>query len=400
MLYGYQESGGERVWWGERRWAQWALVLGLWTLVGFIFGNQIYWGFLYTERPIPLSGALLWQMGAAYWAALLTPLMLWLARRFRIERPRVRRNLIIHILAGLLVALLLAAGHTALDMYYWRERGIVTSAYFTRSMLFLIDRELLIYWLVILTSHAFNYYSRYRSGELRASRLEAQLAQAQLQALKMQLHPHFLFNTLHSISALLRKDIEAADKMITHLGDFLRLTLDNSGTQKVPLRQELEFLACYLEIERVRFQDRLTTRIEVEPEALDCEVPNLILQPIVENSIRHGIASISAPGWIEIRAERKNDSLRIEIRDNGPGLSPNRRGEQPGIKGGLGLANTQARLDQLYNAAYRLDLANDPQGGLVVTLELPSEVAAPPEDTEEARWEAHGCRQANPSFNY
>ena len=400
MLSGDQQTAGEMVWWGERRWARWALILGIWTLVGFIFGSQIYWGFLYTDRPLPLSGAILWQMGAAYWAAALTPLMLWLARRFRIERPRVRRNIIIHILAGLLMAALLAAGHTALDMLYWREQsGILSLAYFTRSMLFLIDRELLVYWLVVLMSHAFNYYSRYRSGELRASRLEAQLAQAQLQALKMQLHPHFLFNTLHSISALLRKDIEAADKMITHLGDFLRLTLDNSGTQKVPLRQELEFLSCYLEIERVRFQDRLTTRIEVQPDALDCEVPNLILQPIVENSIRHGIASISAPGWIEIRAERKKGALRIEVRDNGPGLSANRKNEQ-GVKGGLGLANTQARLDQLYNAAYRLDLSNGPEGGLIVTLELPSEVSAPPEDTEEARWGTHGCRQANPSFNY
>ncbi len=129
MLSGDQRTDGEIVWWGERRWARWALIFGIWTLVGFIFGNQIYWGFLYTDRPLPLSGAILWQLGAAYWAALLTPLMLWLARRFRIERPRVRRNIIIHILAGLLLAALLAAGHTALDMLYWREQqGILSLA--------------------------------------------------------------------------------------------------------------------------------------------------------------------------------------------------------------------------------------------------------------------------------
>jgi len=140
----------------------------------------------------------------------------------------------------------------------------------------------------------------------------------------MQLHPHFLFNTLHSISALLNQQPEAARTMITRLGDFLRLTLENSGTQEVTLQKEMEFLQCYLEIERVRFQDRLRTRVDVSPPALDAKVPNLILQPIVENAIRHGIAPRSTPGLIEILAKPQNGSLRIQIRDNGPGLPVDR----------------------------------------------------------------------------
>jgi LytS/YehU family sensor histidine kinase len=160
--------------------------------------------------------------------------------------------------------------------------------------------------------------------------------------------------------------------MIARLGDFLRLTLENSGTQEVTLQQEMEFLRCYLEIEHIRFQDRMTTFVDVEPRCLDAQVPNLILQPIVENAIRHGIAPRSTPGRIEIRAEHKNSVLRIQVRDNGPGLSMNRSAVNL-FKEGLGLANTRARLQQLYGAAHRFELANDPQGGLIVTLEIPSE---------------------------
>jgi sensor histidine kinase YesM len=227
-----------------------------------------------------------------------------------------------------------------------------------------------VYLLITFLTYAYSYYQRYRQGELRASQLEAQLSQAQLQALKMQLHPHFLFNTLHSISALLHRDTESARKMITRLGDFLRLTLENSGTQEVTLKQEIEFLRCYLEIEQIRFQDRLTTHVFVDPDALDTRVPNLILQPIVENAIRHGVAPRSTPGEIEIRAKQEDGFLRIRIRDNGPGLPMNRTVDSL-FKKGLGLTNTQTRLDRLYGADHRFAIANDPAGGLAVTLEIP-----------------------------
>jgi sensor histidine kinase YesM len=227
-----------------------------------------------------------------------------------------------------------------------------------------------IYLLIALTAYAFSYYRRYRQGQVRALQLEAQLSQAQLEALKMQLHPHFLFNTLHSISALLSKDTEAARRMITRLGDFLRLTLENSGAQEVTLQQEMEFLRCYLEIERVRFQDRLITRLNISPQVLDARVPNLILQPIVENAIRHGIAPRSTPGIIEIEAKPHNGSVRIQVRDNGPGM-PQHRSADILFRKGLGLANTETRLERLYGPAHLFDLANDPEGGLVVTLEIP-----------------------------
>jgi sensor histidine kinase YesM len=201
------------------------------------------------------------------------------------------------------------------------------------------------------------------------------LTLAQLEALKMQLHPHFLFNTLHSISALVHRDPDAADRMIARLGDFLRLTLENSGAAEVSLQKELEFLTCYLEIERVRFQDRLTTSVEVEPSALDSPVPNLILQPIVENALRHGVAQSSAPGRVEISAKRENGSLRIRVRDNGPGL--NRvTGSREAFKEGVGLSNTRARLEQLYGESHRFEMSDAPDGGLLVTMVIPARAVA------------------------
>jgi two-component system, LytTR family, sensor kinase len=185
--------------------------------------------------------------------------------------------------------------------------------------------------------------------------------------LKMQLHPHFLFNTLHSISALMREDVETADQMIARLGEFLRMTLRNSGEQETTLEQELKFLECYLEIERLRFQDRLTTRIEAEPETMGARVPNLFLQPIVENAIRHGIARRTNEGVVAISARRASGQrLRVEVRDNGPGLAPTN-----GVANGVGLANTRSRLLRLYGDNHDFGMMNAAEGGLVVTLEIP-----------------------------
>jgi len=270
----------------------------------------------------------------------------------------------VHALAGTAISAFWAASHILIDTWFYGDVSRLSPSRVARLTFANIDKELLVYWIIVLTSHAAGYYRRYREGELRAS-------QAQLQALKMQLHPHFLFNSLHSVSALIHKDPEAADRMITRLGDFLRMTLDNAATQEVGLRKELEFLNCYLAIEGIRFNDRLTTEVKVDPRALDCRVPNLILQPIVENAIRHGVAPRSAPGRVEVSAERVGDKLRLRVKDDGPGIQ-SAKSNGVGSRGGVGLANTRARLEHLYGKAYRFEMTNDPRGGLVVTLELPA----------------------------
>ncbi len=359
----------------------WGIALLVWTGIGFFYTFQVYFSMIRSERHLPLSEALAVQFSYAYIWALVTPLVLWLAGRYRLGQKHWRRNLLLHILFS--TACIIIVGYllyTFNYFYFGKPKG-------TSTMLWLICRGIVlnssenygIYALILLAHNAFDYYRRFMAGERRAAQLQTQLAQAQLQALKMQLQPHFLFNTLHSISALIYRDIAAADKMIARLGDFLRLTLENSGTQLVTLQQELEFLKCYLEIERIRFQDRLTTTLNIDAQALDTQVPNLILQPLVENAIRHGIAPRSTPGRIEILAERKNGTLRIRIKDNGPGLAPGQNFDN-NFREGVGLANTRARLEQLYGATHRFELANDPCGGLVVTLEIPSQPLNPSRD--------------------
>jgi len=345
----------------------------VWTLVTLFFSSQAYVLMLNSSREKPSSfwRDVLSQASICYLSALATPLILWLGRRYRIERHNWLRRLLLHLLFSLGVVGVILVVNYPIFMLIMGQAGRITAFGLFRFAYLNLDRWLFIYWVILMLSHAFNYYNNYRKGELKASELRTQLVQSQLEALKMQVHPHFLFNTLHSISAMLTKDTEGARKMIVRLGDFLRLTLENSGSMEVTLQQEIEFLNGYLEIERIRFQDRLTTHIHVDPEVLDVRVPNLILQPLVENAMRHAVGNSKA-GRVEVVAVPQNGFVRIEVKDNGPGIHADgvldaRRGR------GLGLANTQARLFGLYGDAATFKLSNGPSGGVVVTLEIPRE---------------------------
>jgi signal transduction histidine kinase len=354
----------------ERPWIRWSLYFCVWTLLGLFFATQNYIGYAYVSgRQTSWVQALTLALTEWYIWAALTPLILWLARGLAIERDRWWRALSVHFVAGVVFALL------HLGIYSWVASLIGWSStsrldpleLFRAFFLFKFHPNLLTYWAVVGISHALDYYRRYRERQVRAVQLEAQLAQAQLQALKMQIHPHFLFNTLHAIQALIQEDPETADEMIARLSDLLRMTLENPGSPEVTLQQELEFLQRYLEIEEIRFQDRLSVRFDIAPETLGDRVPNMILQPLVENAIRHGIASRSVPGQVEIRAQRQNGLLCLKVCDNGPGL-----GENTVVKEGVGLTNTRARLSQLYGTACRLELESAASGGMMVTLLIPS----------------------------
>jgi LytS/YehU family sensor histidine kinase len=193
---------------------------------------------------------------------------------------------------------------------------------------------------------------------------DEQLARAELRSLQMQLHPHFLFNTLNAVSAFVRTDPDAAERMIARLSHLLRLALDRVGVPEVSLEEELRVLRTYLEIEQVRFEDRLTVEWRVAPDARQARVPHLLLQPLVENAIRHGIAPSAAPGTIEIVAERRDGALRLAVRDDGVGPGG-------GVREGVGLSNTRTRLRQLYGARQRLEVRGGPERGFEVAIELP-----------------------------
>ncbi len=221
------------------------------------------------------------------------------------------------------------------------------------------DWEMMTYWAIVGLSHALQYHNQAQDRALRASQLETHLVEAQLQSLQRQLQPHFLFNTLNTISALMHRNVDAADDMIAKLSDLLRISLHNVGVQEVTLKQELDFLAKYLEIEQTRFRDRLTVLFDVQPDTLDVLVPNLVLQPLVENSIKHGIGPKPTPGQIEIRSRRVGSMLELEVRDNGVGLSAARLTD---FNRGVGLANTRSRLQHLYGSSHRFEFRQPPGG--------------------------------------
>ena len=333
-----------------------------WTFLGLFSASQVYIRYAYnSDKPSTWRQAFSVAMPDWYAWGILSPLIFWFARRFPIERHKRVRRFALHCLAGIFFSFL----KTVLEFtVLWPMIGLPARNITPMAL----QQNLLIYAAIIGMLYAFDYYRKYREHEVKASQLEARLAHAQLQALKMQLHPHFLFNTLHAISTLLHKDAEAADRMIARLSDLLRLSLDNLGEQEVPLQRELEFLTCYLDIEQIRFGERLVVAMTIAPETLDAMVPNLILQPMVENAIRHGIAPRSVPGRIEIQGKRENQQLKLCVRDDGAGLP---EGEGKALKEGVGLANTKARLHQLYGAASRLVLRNAAGGGLEVALSIP-----------------------------
>jgi sensor histidine kinase YesM len=367
--------------------SRWLVSFGVCTLFLLLNSATVWYGvragFFPNAQQMRWGTLLLEQLIGWYPVALLAPACLWFAERFRLERERWLPTLAIHLGANLAFHVCLTLITLPLAQLIWRE-PIFSLRFLQNLHQRLIGRlpvDVIIYWTIVGAGYAFEYYRRFREQqlqaarlELRATQLETQLAQAQLQALKMQLHPHFLFNTLHAISALMDDDVKGARRMIARLSELLRLTLESAGRQEVSLRQELDALERYLEIEQVRFQDRLTVRVLAPPETLDASVPNLVLQPIVENAIRHGIAPRSSAGRIEIRAERRNGMIELQVIDDGPGLRP---GNEE-FKEGIGLANTRARLRRLYGDEHRIEIKNADEGGLVVNLSIPFRQAETP----------------------
>jgi two-component system LytT family sensor kinase len=354
----------------RRRFLKWGLIAAAWTLFGLFFASEAILGRIYDGRPMRLGATLSAWLACAYLWLCLTPLVLRLARRFPLERKGWPRSALVHLAASFIFALLQLGAYTLVGLLVSADSGKPSFFAAFRSLFITnFHFDILTYWAIIGLSHVVAYYRKYRERELRAAQLETRLAHAELDALRMQLHPHFLFNTLNSISVLMTEDVKAARRMLTRLGDLLRASLENSGVNEVTLKEELEFLESYLEIEQTRFHDRLTVRMEVDPATLDARVPHLILQPLVENAIRHGIAPRAAAGLVEIRAMRRNGMVQLEVRDNGAGLGAAR---PESLMKGIGLANTRARLEQLYGASHSFELKDgDGHSGLTVTIAIP-----------------------------
>jgi sensor histidine kinase YesM len=358
---------------------RWGLILAVWTAYGLFNSAQQHLSYsLSGSTPPPWWVSFLLQMPFAYIWALATPGILWLGRRFPLERGRWATSLAVHIAVSLTIVFLLDVLYAfhANNLLPRAERPVF--AWALQIFVVWVFGDGLLYWMVLSVGTVVDQQRRFRERQLAASQLETQLAQADLQALKMQLHPHFLFNALHTIGSLVRTDDrETAVRVVAGLGDLLRRLLEDASQQEVPLREELEFIRNYLDIEQVRFRDRLKVTIEAEPEVLDAKVPHLILQPLVENAIRHGIAPYMWAGHLLVTARRFEDRVQILVRDDGPGAG---NGEGETTRPGIGLTNTRNRLTRLYGNDYELDVSNAPDGGLEARIAIPFRLAA-------AEWE-------------
>jgi two-component system, LytTR family, sensor kinase len=341
----------------------------LWTLLGLVFSTQLYLAEQrFSAHPSTWWQALRSELPDWYLWGLLALIVRWLARRFRIDRENWERAVPIHFGASLTLGFLHLGLSTAVQVAL---RGAAAYPFLPK----LVDNfaasyhwNLLIYWAIVALVHARDYARDAQEHRVRAAQLEASVAEARLQALTLQLRPHFLFNTLNAIAELIHEDPNAAERMVGRLADLLRRTLETDGAAEVPLATELELVDRYLDIEAVRFQDRLQVRWEVAGDARAARVPAMILLPLVENAVRHGVSARPGPGVVGIRARRDADTLHLEVWDDGPGLDVAARGS---VRRGIGLANTRARLAQLYGTTHRVELLDGAPMGLVVRVSLP-----------------------------
>jgi signal transduction histidine kinase len=353
---------------------EWLLILGAWTTVALLTaanavlaprgGGGIDW----SQFPSAL-GMELFEYG--FWI-LVTPLVFWLVRALPLDRPHITRNVVLHL--GIAVVASFSVDIT--DILIRRAVFDVPERLAEFNVLHIITQlwfvnELIVYFVILAAGFARDYYlqKKRRQEEAerlqeRATALEQQLTEARLEALRMQLNPHFLFNTLHAVSTLVDRDPNGVRRMITRLSELLRHVLDEEAPQEVPLAQELEFLDDYFEIQSIRFQGRLDTEVDVHPSLHDAQVPNLLLQPVVENAIKHGASQVRGVGRIEIRGRREGDDLVLSVTDNGPGLPEAQ-------EDGLGLRNVRARLRELYGDDHTLRLDSADGGGTRAVVKLP-----------------------------
>ena len=348
------------------------IIVALWTVHGLLVGFNAYYVYSFSKNPARLSQALIEQMGGSYIWAAATPLVLWWGTRYSLRQRKWWVSVLAHLpLAIFLTFATVAVWNYTAHVAAWGKWPKDIWAVL-RNGVANLETGLLQYTFVVLFQQLYWFYRRHQEELVRASQLETQLARAQFMALRMQLNPHFLFNTLNTISELIHAQPRQAERMLIQLGTFLRTTLQSAGTQEIPLERELDFLDQYLEIERIRFGDRIQVEMALDAETMAAQVPNFLLQPLVENALHHGLRDKTSQGKLRIEATRSNGHLEVTVFDNGPGvLSENgQRPEVPEVREGLGLGNTRERLRKLYGADHQFACRNV-TGGFEVTVSIP-----------------------------
>ena len=308
----------------------------------------------------------------AIWALLTVPVV-WLVHRFTISSSQRAPRLLLFLAVGVVLAILVDTIVSQFRVHLLPPPpGRPPRGMFTNIIRFEFLDDFMVYLAVLGAALARDYFLRYQARleettrlQSQTSRLEAQLAEARLDALRTQLNPHFLFNTLNAVSTLVERDPRGVRRMIARLSELLRHTLDETDEQEIPLERELDLLRRYLEIMEIRFQGRLTVMMDIADDVREALVPNLVLQPLVENALKHGLSASDGSGRVEVIARRDGDVVRLEVRDHGPGPVA------PKDSSGVGIKNTIARLEQLYGSKQRFTLRAAEEGGAVAEVELP-----------------------------
>ncbi len=346
---------------------------GLWTLVGLAIASELYLSSNFLGRSVTWGEAIRDSLEDWYAYGLLSIPVIWLARRFPPERGSRWATAAIHLGAALVFSL----AFVALRAVVGKVDGVIAGEPASFGEVFhpLLVRtfpfNLLVYGVIITVSHALDYYSKYNEQTVQTLELEKHLTEARLQALLHQLKPHFLFNTLNGIASLMHTDVDAADRMLVRLSELLRITMSHTGAPRTSLRDEIAFLERYLDIEKIRFRSRLEVVIAIDGDAIDAQVPSLILQPMVENAMRHGVEPHARTGLIELRGCRRDGDLVLTVSDNGAGIPAGGFARE-----GIGVANTRARLEELYGDRQKFELVNRPEGGMCVRITIPFSTSA------------------------
>jgi two-component system, LytTR family, sensor kinase len=356
----------------ENRWIKYAALSAGWCFLGLLLSVEVYFnnraglkmgGLDFVEVAIPqFVRALMW--------ASMAPLILRMREKLPLKRGNWYGGVSFHLAMSFVVMATYYLGRMLAFRMFWPDEyegtefwEIALTNFYGRNLI-----DMAYYWAVLGFGHSLELSQRFKTQELRAAQLEARLIETELKALREQMRPHFLFNTLNTISVLVReKKNDEAVTLIARLSSLLRMSLDATRVQEITLRQELDFLERYVEIQKARFSDRLAVGIDVAPDAMEARIPNLLLQPLVENAILHGVASKIGPGRVDVFGRVKEGRLHLEVRDNGPGLDD---GSQR-AKEGIGLSNTRERIAKIYGAAGHLSLRSEPGRGVSVQIVLP-----------------------------
>jgi signal transduction histidine kinase len=341
-----------------------------WTMVGFLLGTQAWVARSVRGEPIALLQTLMIWLAWSYLWALFTPVVLSLLRRFPFIKPRVRQHFVIHLIASTVIAIIDLAAYAVVAPFVGAMSvGINWWATFSQLLGTTVLLNVPVYWLIIGIAQVANVMALHRERERRETELKAQLSELSLQALKAQLQPHFLFNALNTIGVLMREDVNSAHQVLLQLSRLLRRALENNRGQLIGLSEEISFLETYLALEKIRFQERLHYQIEIADNLDQVQVPAFLLQTLVENAVRHGLAERQREGHIIIAAQREAGMLRLTIEDNGKGFS--QLNASLSNHEGLGLTNTKARLALLYGDRSHFDIQSSPDNGTMVTIRLP-----------------------------